>query len=243
MEYQNLGRQQRSKGANVKQALMVMLLVAGCAWLTYQINHSRYKPDDYGRLPKPVEQYWAVSLGRKGSPSWLYEIQFPTLGKVHIEEPKKDTNSGNTDDTASKSQSDDKGQGNVENSNIAVINDFESNEKEAEAQIRRNTESADGSIEEPNTLTGGVWAHTFDDENGVPPEVNGTETMGGVAQIDIVHGENISNDSKGNGAVKSNILGVTSSENDIVEVTFGGSKSIVVDAEVTSQSTIAHADT
>ncbi|XP_028751413.1 uncharacterized protein LOC114711210 [Neltuma alba] len=225
MEYQNLGRQQRSKGANMKQALMVMLLVVGCAWLTYQINHSRHKPDDYGRLPKPLEQYWAVSLGRKGSPSWLYEIQFPTtLGKVHIEEPKNDDNSGNTDDTASKSEADDKGQGNVENSKMAVINDFESNEKEAK------------------TLTGGAWAHTFDDENGVPPEVNGTETMGGVAQIDIVHGENISNDSKGNGAVKSNILGVKSSENDIVEVTFGGSESIVVDAEVNSQSIIAHAD-
>ncbi|KAK4280937.1 hypothetical protein QN277_012489 [Acacia crassicarpa] len=255
MEYLNLGRQQRSKGANMKQALLVMLLVVGCAWLIYQINHSGHKPDNY----VGIERYWSVSLGRKGSPSWLYEIQFPNLGNVHIGEPKNDRNSGNTDDRASRSESDDdKGQGNVENPKMAVINDSQSIEKEAEVQIkappngmqlqmRMNTEP-DGSIkeneevEEPKTLTGGVWAHIFDDENGVPPEFNETETMVGVAQINIVHEEDISGDSEENGAVKSSILEVTSSENDIVEVTFGGSTSVIVDAEGNSQSIIAHAD-
>lgn len=255
----------------MKQALLVMLLVIGCAWLMYQINHPGKKPDNYGGLPKPVEQYGLVSLGRKGTPSWLYEIQFPTLGKVHIGEPEKingarnDKNSGNIDDRSSRSESDDKGEGNLENSKIPFFNDSQSNEKEAEVQIRgspngmqlkmrMNTEP-DGSIkeneevEEPKTLAVQDWAHIFDDENGVPPDVNDTEAIGGEAQImiEMVHDGNISNDSKENGEIKSNLYEVksSSSENENFEVTLRGSKStgVIVDPDVNSQSAIAHVDT
>lgn len=190
-----------------------MLIVVGSAWFIYQMNHSRHEVDNFGDL----EQKILVSLGRKGSPLWFQEIQFPTLGNVHIGDAKRDENSYNAD-----------GSGGA---------------KEVDVQRRMNTE-ADESIEENEdveeleTLDSGVLVHTFHDENGVPPGVNETEIVYGEAEIEIVHEEIISNDSKEDEAFKGNTIEVLTSENEIELLDL--STSVVVDAE--SQSIIAHAD-
>lgn len=258
MDYQSFGRQQRPKGANMKQALMVMLLLVVCAWLVYQINHSRNRPDNYG--DQPIEQYRAVSLGRKGSPSWSRARDFPNSGKAQFAEAKKtdsggfDKNPGNVDERLRRSESDHKEQGNnKEYPKVPVNND--SKEAEAEIrgppngellQIRLNTEP-DVSIEEieevdePKTVTDEDWAQSFHDENGVPPEVNETEPIDSEVHMNMVHETNRPNNSRESSVRESNIHEVTSvsAENDSAEVTMGGSSR---DAEVNSQSTAAHVD-
>ncbi|KAJ1393548.1 hypothetical protein SESBI_34911 [Sesbania bispinosa] len=89
MEYQSFGRPQRPKGANIKQALKVMLILAVCAWLVYQIKHS-----NYGGQTKLVAGYGAISLGRKGIPLQLDERTLPDSGNVDSVVEAKESSSG-----------------------------------------------------------------------------------------------------------------------------------------------------
>ncbi|KAK7251532.1 hypothetical protein RIF29_34821 [Crotalaria pallida] len=83
MEYQLLGRPQRPKGVNIKQALKLMLVLAFCAWLVYQTKHSIWKKtENYGAQIKLVVGDGDISLGRKGSPSRFDERAFPDSGNV-----------------------------------------------------------------------------------------------------------------------------------------------------------------
>lgn len=154
-------RQQRPKGTNMKQALMVMLFLSFCAWLVYQINHSSNEPDSYGGKSKFIEQYGGVSLGRKGTPSWLDEIDFPEF----VEE-----NSGNADEREEVVQ-------------------LGGPSNDVQMQILKNTKEDEDGGEEPNTMTNGDWTNSFLDENGVPPEGNETEVIvtSEEAHMDIVH--------------------------------------------------------
>ncbi|KAI4347072.1 hypothetical protein L6164_007921 [Bauhinia variegata] len=71
MESPYFGRHQRPKG---KQALLVLLLLAVSVWLVYQIKHSINKrAQNYGSETQLVEEFAAVSLGRKVTPSHLEE--------------------------------------------------------------------------------------------------------------------------------------------------------------------------
>ncbi|KAJ1437990.1 hypothetical protein SESBI_03420 [Sesbania bispinosa] len=92
MEYQSFGRPQRPKGANIKQALKVMLILAVCAWLVYQIKHS-----NYGGQTKLVAGYGAISLGRKGIPLQLDERTLPDSGNVDSVVEAKESSSGRDD--------------------------------------------------------------------------------------------------------------------------------------------------
>ncbi|XP_027344240.1 uncharacterized protein LOC113856572 [Abrus precatorius] len=69
MDYQSFGRAQRPKGAIIKQVLKAMLVLAVCAWLLYQIKHSRSNTENYRGQTKLDGAYGTVSLGRKGSSS------------------------------------------------------------------------------------------------------------------------------------------------------------------------------
>ncbi|XP_057422105.1 uncharacterized protein LOC130715970 [Lotus japonicus] len=78
MEHQSSGRFQRPKGTSTKQTLKVMLVLAVCAWLVYQIQNSRSKTENYGSQTKiVVSGYGAKSLGRKGIESRLDEKALP----------------------------------------------------------------------------------------------------------------------------------------------------------------------
>lgn len=97
MEYQSFGRPQRPKGANIKQALKVMLVLAVCAWLVYQIKHSGNKTEKYGGQTKLVAGYEAISLGRKGTPSRLDERALPDSRNVASVGQVKGSSSGRDD--------------------------------------------------------------------------------------------------------------------------------------------------
>ncbi|CAL0330911.1 unnamed protein product [Lupinus luteus] len=94
MEYQPFGKSQRPKGANIKQAMKLMLVLAVCAWLLYQMKHSiRNKTENHGFQTKLDIGDATIPLGRKGTPSRFDGIAFP--------------NSGNEDSSESSSGSDD----------------------------------------------------------------------------------------------------------------------------------------
>ncbi|OIV94284.1 hypothetical protein TanjilG_00033 [Lupinus angustifolius] len=94
MDYQSFGKPQRPKGANIKQALKLMLVLAVCAWFVYQMKHSiRNKTENHGFQTKLDTGDATIPLGRKGTPSRLDGIAFP--------------NSGNEDSSESSSGSDD----------------------------------------------------------------------------------------------------------------------------------------
>ncbi|KAK7358373.1 hypothetical protein VNO77_00300 [Canavalia gladiata] len=97
MEYQSFGRIQRPKGINPKQALKMMLILAVCAWLLYQINHSRNNTENYKGQTKLDGGYGAKSLGRKGS--WLEERALPHSGNVDSAKEAKDSSSGRDDES------------------------------------------------------------------------------------------------------------------------------------------------
>ena len=97
MDYQSFGRPQRPKGANIKQALKVILVLVVCAWLVYQIKHSMNKPQNYGSQTKHVVGYGAVSLGRKGNPSRLDERALPDSQSVDSAVEATESSSGRDD--------------------------------------------------------------------------------------------------------------------------------------------------
>ncbi|KAK7319952.1 hypothetical protein RJT34_04681 [Clitoria ternatea] len=108
MEYQSFGRAQRPKGANIKQALEVILALVVCAWLLYQINHSRNNTGNYdGSSSKIDGGYEAILLGRKGTLPQLDEISFPDSGNVDSVEGK-DSSSGRDDVDESNGTKEDK---------------------------------------------------------------------------------------------------------------------------------------
>lgn len=80
MEYQSLGRYQKPKGSNVKQVLKMMLLLAVCAWLLYQIKKTETKK--FGIQIKLVAGCGHKLFGRKGMLSRPDERAFPDSGKV-----------------------------------------------------------------------------------------------------------------------------------------------------------------
>jgi len=80
MEHQSIGRYQKPKGSNVKQVLKMMLLLAVCAWLLYQIKKTETKK--YGIQIKLVVGCGDKLFGRKGMISRPDEIAFPDSGKV-----------------------------------------------------------------------------------------------------------------------------------------------------------------
>ncbi|TKY60841.1 hypothetical protein E2542_SST17943 [Spatholobus suberectus] len=98
MEYQSFGRAaQRPKGASIKQALKVMLVLAIGAWLLYQIKQSRNNKENYGDQTKLDGGYGATLLGRKGAPSRLDEIALPDSGNVDSAGEAKESSSGKDD--------------------------------------------------------------------------------------------------------------------------------------------------
>lgn len=80
MEYQSFGRYQKPKGSNVKQVLKMMLILAVCAWLLYQIKKT--ETEKYGLQIKLVAGCGDKFFGRKGMLSHPDERAFPDSGKV-----------------------------------------------------------------------------------------------------------------------------------------------------------------
>jgi len=80
MEYQSFGRYQKPKGSNVKQVLKMMLILAVCAWLLYQIKKTEAKK--YGLQIKLVTGCGDKLFGRKGMLSRPDERAFPDSRKV-----------------------------------------------------------------------------------------------------------------------------------------------------------------
>jgi hypothetical protein len=78
--YQYLGRYQKPKGSKIKQFLKVMIILAVCVWLLYQIKHIEIK--NYGGQTKIVVGYGTKLFGRKGILSRLDEGAFLDSGKV-----------------------------------------------------------------------------------------------------------------------------------------------------------------
>jgi hypothetical protein len=78
--YQSLGRYQKPKGSKIKQFLKVMIILAVCVWLLYQIKHIEMK--NYGGQTKIVVGYGTKLFGRKGILSRLDEGAFLDSGKV-----------------------------------------------------------------------------------------------------------------------------------------------------------------
>ncbi|XP_028777775.1 MATH and LRR domain-containing protein PFE0570w [Neltuma alba] len=70
------GRNQRTKGFKVKNSLQILLLIAGCLWLLYQLKHSYDKKNEYEQnsrktLEKLQFQHEIPKLGRKGLQPWI----------------------------------------------------------------------------------------------------------------------------------------------------------------------------
>ncbi|KAG5014670.1 hypothetical protein GLYMA_08G034500v4 [Glycine max] len=94
MEYQSFGRVQRPKGANIMQALKVILVLAVGAWLLYQVKHSRNDTENYS---DQTEFDGAILLGRKGMPSRLDEMDFPDSGNVDSAGEANESSNGRDD--------------------------------------------------------------------------------------------------------------------------------------------------
>jgi hypothetical protein len=62
--YQYLGRYQKPKGSKIKQFLKVMIILAVCVWLLYQIKHVEIK--NYDGQTKIVVGRGIKLFGRKG---------------------------------------------------------------------------------------------------------------------------------------------------------------------------------
>ncbi|KAE9607574.1 hypothetical protein Lalb_Chr09g0331491 [Lupinus albus] len=98
MEYQSFGRPQRSKGANIKQALKLMLVLAVCAWLVYQTEHSiRNKTENHGFQTKLDIGDATILLGRKGTPSRFDGIAFPNSGNEDSSAEGQESSNGSND--------------------------------------------------------------------------------------------------------------------------------------------------
>ena len=99
MEYQSFGRVPRPKGANIMQALKVMLILAVGAWLIYQVKHSRNNTENYSDQTKLDEGHGVILLGRKGMPSRLDQMDFPDSGNVDFAGEAKESSSGRDDES------------------------------------------------------------------------------------------------------------------------------------------------
>ncbi|XP_061371129.1 uncharacterized protein LOC133313740 [Gastrolobium bilobum] len=65
MENQSFGRPQRPKGGKIKQALKVIVVLSVCAWLVYQIRHSRNKTKNYGSQTKLIIELELARINEK----------------------------------------------------------------------------------------------------------------------------------------------------------------------------------
>ncbi|KAK7398984.1 hypothetical protein VNO78_10159 [Psophocarpus tetragonolobus] len=102
MEYQSFGRAHRPKGAYINHALKVMLVLAVGAWLLYQIKHSRNNTEIYSDQTQLHGGHGAILLGRKGTPSWLDQIDFPDSGNVDSARQAIESSSGKDDESGAK---------------------------------------------------------------------------------------------------------------------------------------------
>ncbi|RDY00857.1 hypothetical protein CR513_15903, partial [Mucuna pruriens] len=203
MEYQSCGRGQRPKGANIKQALKVMLVLAFGAWLLYQIKNSINNTENYG----------TTSLGRKGTPSRLYEIAFPDSGNVdssganedmseeefgHINEkfstregkkvedepesqPEVSSKKEYKDSDSRRSESSHK-----ENGKRLIINDSKSNDKEKEVQLRIRENGKSDFSEKGND--GGEEARGM--QKNVVEDATNSEVTEEIDEVQSFHDEN-----------------------------------------------------
>jgi uncharacterized protein with PQ loop repeat len=62
--YQSLGRYKKPKGSNIKLVLMMMIILAVCVWLLYQIKHVEIK--NYDGQTKIVVGRGIKLFGKKG---------------------------------------------------------------------------------------------------------------------------------------------------------------------------------
>ncbi|KAJ7969549.1 dentin sialophosphoprotein-like isoform X1 [Quillaja saponaria] len=97
MNYQSVGRYQRPKGANIKQALQLTVLLVGCIWLLYQFKHS--SGDESGNTEiKFGKEYGGVLLGRKGKAGWLDERSVSDSEDTHLAGEARDGDGARVDD-------------------------------------------------------------------------------------------------------------------------------------------------
>lgn len=206
MDYQNFGRNPRPKGAKIKQALQIILVLAVCVWLSYQIKQS---------ASNKTHNYGAASMGRKGTPSLLDETAFPKSGNVQFIGEAKETNGGRDDlfDGATEERfakykgtsressgkikvnsrrsesndSDHRVQGNnVEinkksrwdgSNEAANAEDEDHILSEKETEMRENAMETAADVDVGESETVVDGIHSFHDENGVPPEENEAEDI------------------------------------------------------------------
>lgn len=166
MDYKSLGRHHRSEGANIKQALQLMLPLVVCAWLLYQINHSRDQTHRFDGQIKLFEEYGVVLLGRKGN-----QIALPNSAFVHSVVEAENTTNG----TDQKKQENEK-----YHKMLVMINNSPSvsDDKEEEVQVRGPLNDV-----QIRDMAKKDEVHSFRDENGVPHEGNETERIGHISSF------------------------------------------------------------
>jgi hypothetical protein len=194
MEYESFGRYQKPKGSNIKQVLKLIIVLAICVWLLYQIKHTETK--NYGSPTKLVVGSGANFFGRKGIMSRSDERAFSDSGKVD-----------SVGEVTNEFKSDDKEKGvqlrELQNDMHVGMNaksKFSLKEKDKDVEETGIKEKGNNKMQK-NVVESGAnddeetsEVQSFHDENGVPPDF--TE-------------ENISTFSKVNWLKKINIYDVT----------------------------------
>ncbi|RHN43636.1 hypothetical protein MtrunA17_Chr8g0390051 [Medicago truncatula] len=223
MEYQSFGRYQKPKGSNIKQVLKLMIVLAICVWLLYQINHTETK--NYSSQTKFAVGSGAKFFGRKGIMSQSDERAFPDSGKVDsvgevADEFKSDDNEKEVQ--LRELQNDMHVGMNAKPKFSLKVKDEDIEEngikEKGNIKMQKNVvESGVNDDEETNAV------QSFRDENGVPPDV--TE-------------ENFSTFSKVNWLKKINIYEVAYGEDNEVDMNLDElMNSATVDEEINAGST------
>ncbi|KAK7369905.1 hypothetical protein VNO80_11953 [Phaseolus coccineus] len=153
MEYQAFGRAQRPKGAIIKQALKVMLVLAVGAWMLYQVKQSRNDRENYSDETKLVVGHGAVLLGRKGILSRLYEIDFADSGNVDSAGEAKESSGRDDGSESSDGAKEDKGEAESVN-----INEKSSSRERKQVELEPQTQpevSSENQYKDSSKTTGG----------------------------------------------------------------------------------------
>ncbi|KAG5127047.1 hypothetical protein JHK82_027882 [Glycine max] len=87
MEYQSFGRVPTAKGANIMQALKVM------------VKHSTNNTENYSDQTKLDEGHGVLLLGEKKMPSRLDEMAFPDSGNADFAAEAKESSNGRNDES------------------------------------------------------------------------------------------------------------------------------------------------
>ncbi|XP_045822603.1 uncharacterized protein LOC123915498 [Trifolium pratense] len=172
--YQSLGKYQKPKGSNIKQVLKVMIILAVCVWLLYQIKNIKTK--NYGGQTKIVVGCGAKLFGRKGILSRLDEGAFPNSRMVDsVGEVTNEYKSHDREEVQRRDLPNDMQVRKNAKSEFSLKENAE--DEDTKRRINEKGKNMQKNVVESATKDGVIIeemdeVESFHDENGVPPDSN-----------------------------------------------------------------------